>query len=440
MAGYQNRLDLFSKDMLKRDGDIQDREIMRRHLGIDILSSGVFASGWWDYIDVDSLKVDGPTTSGYVLTADSAGVGTWQESSGGTSDTTVYIKTFTNSDLSSGVLSVSHGLSSTICQVSVFDNSNNFILPDEITLIDANSLTIDLSSFSTISGDWNCIVVSSGGDSTVSNFTDLQDTPSGYSGDADKFLKVDNDASGVVFSLLQENSSGTITASGNIVSTASGSYGIGTANTAFASGVFGTVVTDTLYATDAHIGSNSLYIGDSKLTAPSGILTFSDKDNADRSLSNLYSSGESSGIPTGTLFIWPTDTAPTGYLLCYGQSLEKVGTHAALYAVIGTIFGTVDGNHFSLPDLRGRFPLGKDNMGGVSVDRATDSQADNIGQGSGAEDGVAAHTHPYILVGTNRFSSGSEASGGESPGTTDPTGTLTGNMPPYITMTYIIKY
>jgi len=287
MAGYQNRLDLFSKDMLKRDGDIQDREIMRRHLGIDILSSGVFASGWWDYIDVDSLKVDGPTTSGYVLTADSAGVGTWQESSGGTSDTTVYIKTFTNSDLSSGVLSVSHGLSSTICQVSVFDNSNNFILPDEITLIDANSLTIDLSSFSTISGDWNCIVVSSGGDSTVSNFTDLQDTPSGYSGDADKFLKVDNDASGVVFSLLQENSSGTVTASGDIISTASGSYSIGTADTAFASGNFGTVVTDTLYATDAHIGADSLYIGDSKLTAPSGTITFLDVGDTNKTLNAL---------------------------------------------------------------------------------------------------------------------------------------------------------
>ncbi len=40
---------------------------------------------------------------------------------------------------------------------------------------------------------------------------------------------------------------------------------------------------------------------------------------------------------------------------------------------------------FVLPDLRGRNPLGADNMGGPSAGRITDVQADNLGQGAGVE-------------------------------------------------------
>ena len=66
-------LDKFERQFLKRDGDLKDRSVQRWHLSTDFYASGVFASGIFDYI-----RIDGPTTPGYVLTADSEGWGTWQ--------------------------------------------------------------------------------------------------------------------------------------------------------------------------------------------------------------------------------------------------------------------------------------------------------------------------------------------------------------------------
>jgi len=48
----------------------------------------------------------------------------------------------------------------------------------------------------------------------------------------------------------------------------------------------------------------------------------------------------------------------------------------------------VTSGRFGLPDLRGRFPLGADNMGGTSANRVTDVNADTVGLGSGFEDRV----------------------------------------------------
>ncbi len=88
--------------------------------------------------------------------------------------------------------------------------------------------------------------------------------------------------------------------------------------------------------------------------------------------------------------------APDGWLMCYGQAVSRT-VYAALFAVIGTAFGAGDGSTtFNLPDMRGRFPLGKDNMGGTSANRVTATQADNLGQGSGVESHshtINEHTH-----------------------------------------------
>ena len=72
------------------------------------------------------------------------------------------------------------------------------------------------------------------------------------------------------------------------------------------------------------------------------------------------------------------------------------------YNTIGTTYGAgVNPNTFKLPDLRGRFPLGKDNMdngttvqdannspvdaGGGSAGRVTDTNAESLG-GSGGDE------------------------------------------------------
>jgi len=68
-----DKLENFSIFFLKGNGDIKDRSIQRWHLASDLFASGVYASGYFD-----SIKIDGPTTPGYILTADSEGWGTWQ--------------------------------------------------------------------------------------------------------------------------------------------------------------------------------------------------------------------------------------------------------------------------------------------------------------------------------------------------------------------------
>lgn len=88
--------------------------------------------------------------------------------------------------------------------------------------------------------------------------------------------------------------------------------------------------------------------------------------------------------PVGSMIIWPTDTAPTGWLLCYGQAVSQT-TYASLYTLIGVTYGDPGGGNFNLPDLRGRIPLGQDDMGGVSANRVTDADADTLGGADGAE-------------------------------------------------------
>lgn len=61
---------------------------------------------------------------------------------------------------------------------------------------------------------------------------------------------------------------------------------------------------------------------------------------------------------TGSILAYAGATAPTGYLLCDGTSYLR-SVYPALFALIGTGYGSADATHFSVPDLRGRVPIGK---------------------------------------------------------------------------------
>ncbi len=71
------------------------------------------------------------------------------------------------------------------------------------------------------------------------------------------------------------------------------------------------------------------------------------------------------GVPIGTILPYTGATAPYGYLFCDGGEVEIV-KFRDLYNVIGNTYGTptrgASGLTFVLPDLRGRFPLGRHNM------------------------------------------------------------------------------
>ena len=64
------------------------------------------------------------------------------------------------------------------------------------------------------------------------------------------------------------------------------------------------------------------------------------------------------GVPTGTVFPFASDAPPAGFVECNGAAVLRT-TYAALFAVIGTRYGSGDGSMtFNLPDLRGTFVRG----------------------------------------------------------------------------------
>jgi len=82
-------------------------------------------------------------------------------------DATNYTTAFTNSDLSSGVLTVTHNFGHQYVQVQVFDENDEKVDPDAIDCSAINSLTIDLTTFGTISGTWHVVVLDAGATTNV---------------------------------------------------------------------------------------------------------------------------------------------------------------------------------------------------------------------------------------------------------------------------------
>ena len=67
-------------------------------------------------------------------------------------------QSFTNANLIAGVLTVTHNLGQAYNGVTVYDNTENVIVPDLITSVDVNTVDIDLTSFGAIAGTWNVVV------------------------------------------------------------------------------------------------------------------------------------------------------------------------------------------------------------------------------------------------------------------------------------------
>jgi hypothetical protein len=73
----------------------------------------------------------------------------------GTSVAMSYTTSFTDGDLTAGVLTVTHSLGRQFVNPTIYDNSNIKIEPDTYTATDTNTLTVNLSAFGTLTGTWN---------------------------------------------------------------------------------------------------------------------------------------------------------------------------------------------------------------------------------------------------------------------------------------------
>ena len=191
-------------------------------------------------------------------------------------------------------------------------------------------------------------------------------------------------------------------------------------------------------------------------------------------------------VPVGAIFPYAGSTAPAGYLLCDGSEV-KILDYPLLYQIISYTYKSpaalIGSSTFALPDLRGRFPLGRDNMdngttvpdkndplilrdaGGGPANRVTDVVADTIGAGSGLESrtitvpNLPDHRHTlatsqadYFAVGRPGATDDSSGISPPGPGTTSAglsvpntggilgssTGTALNTMNPYLTINYII--
>ena len=89
-------------------------------------------------------------------------------------------------------------------------------------------------------------------------------------------------------------------------------------------------------------------------------------------------------VPIGSILIFPIATVPAHCLECNGAEVSRA-TYAGLFEVIGTLYGTGDeSTTFNLPDLRGEFIRGFDNVRGIDSGRVI---------GSLQSDAFKSHTH-----------------------------------------------
>ena len=104
--------------------------------------------------------------------------------------------------------------------------------------------------------------------------------------------------------------------------------------------------------------------------------------------------------PPGAVMAFARNSAPDGWLKANGAAVSR-STYAALFAAIGTTFGSGNGSTtFNLPDLRGEFVRGWADNRSVDTGRAFGSaQADEFEEHNhtASTNSTGAHTHTITV-------------------------------------------
>jgi microcystin-dependent protein len=154
-------------------------------------------------------------------------------------------------------------------------------------------------------------------------------------------------------------------------------------------------------------------------------------------------------LPAGLLMQYGGATAPDGWLLCDGRTLNR-DLYQRLFAAIGTTYGAPDATTFKVPDMRGRMPVGRDLMqtefdalgetGGAKEN--THFHWQTVGADPGSiyieNDGAGSgHTRVITVYRTAGGFGAAATDGSREDGTYD---TTIPTLPPYITINFIIRY
>lgn len=115
----------------------------------------------------------------------------------------------------------------------------------------------------------------------------------------------------------------------------------------------------------------------------------------------------------GEIRMFGGNFAPIGWAFCQGQ-LIPISQNAALFSLLGTMYGGDGVSTFALPDLRGRVPLGMGQGPGLSP--YTEGQAGGAESVTLNTQQMPAHTHAVAAT--------------ETQSTTDPKGAVLANTQP----------
>ena len=137
--------------------------------------------------------------------------------------------------------------------------------------------------------------------------------------------------------------------------------------------------------------------------------------------------GGAGAVPVGVVNPFAGATAPSGWLLCYGQAVSRTA-YPVLFTTLSTTYGSGDGSTtFNIPDMRGRVVAGEDDMGGTAASRLTNAGSGitgtTLGATGGAEtvtltsaqSGVPAHSHANTAAFSGSFTGTAGTTGNDSP-------------------------